>query len=368
MMLQAPETSYVPGKERASVTGIPRTLPQTLLVCIFLGAIAFAQAPSPLPTGNSGIASKYPGDVNIKSDPAVLFADDFESYTSASQLTSSGNWQNYYGTGINTAIETGGSDVFAGSKSLRFIVPANSGDANAVQRTLAGNHDTVFLRAYTKFASDWSDTGSEHNGITLMGNYCGPGTTPSCNGHVNPPGSVGAGRPSKMFVNAESSCDRTGSGPQPCFLNSYVYYPEQRDTADWYGDHWFPDGYALPNSSDQRNWGPYFQARANWVPVRNQWYCYEIMVQLNTVGSRNGRVAVWVDGKLMADYQNLVLRSDPTLHIDDADLQAYIQNNTGPNMRKWYDNVVVATSYIGPMGDSSSGTVAPPTGLTAIAR
>ena len=41
-----------------------------------------------LPDGTftgSSIASRYPGDKNIASDPAVIFADDFESYTSADQ-------------------------------------------------------------------------------------------------------------------------------------------------------------------------------------------------------------------------------------------------------------------------------------------
>src|SRR5882762_1806267 len=32
------------------------------------------------------IAARYPRDKNIASDPAVIFADDFESYTNASQL------------------------------------------------------------------------------------------------------------------------------------------------------------------------------------------------------------------------------------------------------------------------------------------
>ena len=32
-----------------------------------------------------GIAAAYPGDKNIASDPAVIFADDFESYTSPDQ-------------------------------------------------------------------------------------------------------------------------------------------------------------------------------------------------------------------------------------------------------------------------------------------
>src|SRR5689334_11957957 len=33
-----------------------------------------------------GIAARYPGDVGIASDPDVIFADDFESYTQTSDL------------------------------------------------------------------------------------------------------------------------------------------------------------------------------------------------------------------------------------------------------------------------------------------
>jgi len=39
-----------------------------------------------LPEGNTGIARKYPGDARIADDPAVLFADDFESYTKPADL------------------------------------------------------------------------------------------------------------------------------------------------------------------------------------------------------------------------------------------------------------------------------------------
>ena len=42
---------------------------------------------APLPSGNSGIAARYPFDAGIASDPAVIFADDFESYSGAAGLT-----------------------------------------------------------------------------------------------------------------------------------------------------------------------------------------------------------------------------------------------------------------------------------------
>ena len=82
-------------------------------------AIAMAQS---LPQGNVGIASHFPGDGGIASDPAVIFADDFESYSSASGLTVSGKWNNYYQAG-NTKIATANGGFYAGAKALEFTLP-----------------------------------------------------------------------------------------------------------------------------------------------------------------------------------------------------------------------------------------------------
>src|SRR5436309_15722671 len=91
-----------------------------LLTCMS-GVVAYPQAPSPLPSGSNGIAAKYAGDSGIKSDPNVVFADDFESYSSASQLW--GNWDNVYQQ-QNVVITTNPTDVFSGQRSLQMRVPA----------------------------------------------------------------------------------------------------------------------------------------------------------------------------------------------------------------------------------------------------
>jgi hypothetical protein len=53
-----------------------------------------------------------------------------------------------------------------------------------------------------------------------------------------------------------------------------------------------------------------------------------------------------------------------TLKINKVELDLYIKNNpSSTDYFKYYDNVVVATSYIGPM-NTNSAVVAPPTGLT----
>jgi len=343
VLIQAQRTLFR-NKERVIITRITAPLSFYVASCLIFGIAAGAQTPAPLPTGNNGIAAKYAKDANIKSDSRVLFADDFESYASASDLWN--NWSNLYQK-QNVRIATESTNVFAGSKSLEFKVPGGTTEiANAVERTLSTPQDTVFVRVYTKFSSGYNVSGSEHNGIAVTSNYCCPG--------------VPANGTNKFYVDVENSRDQTSANPG--FTNSYVYYPEQRDA---YGDHWYPDGTVLPFSNQPGNFGSSFVSRPNFIPQLNKWYAYELMVKANTPGQRDGRVAIWVDGNLIADFQNVRLRDVSTLKINKVELDLYIKNNPAGDMLKWYDNVVIATSYIGPMGTTTSNTIAPPTALTA---
>src|SRR5467141_3969188 len=75
---------------------------------------------TPSAPADSGIAARYPGDKNIANDPAVLFADDFESYTSPSQLTS--KWTSAYQPS-NLRIATEQGNYYAGTKALEMTLP-----------------------------------------------------------------------------------------------------------------------------------------------------------------------------------------------------------------------------------------------------
>ena len=74
------------------------------------------------------------------------------------------------------------------------------------------------------------------------------------------------------------------------------------------------------------------------------------MVKANTPGQRDGRIAFWVEGKLAADFPNLRLRDVETLKANVIGLGLYTEND---KIKKtcylWFDDVVAATSYIGPM-------------------
>jgi hypothetical protein len=318
---------------------------RTVLSSSVLGlALIAVLTAAPLPSGNSGIAARYPLDAGIAADPAVVFADDFESYASAAGVL--GKWSEaYHSANIRIATEAG--NVFGGGKSLEFTVPqTNSEVSNTLAKVVSPGRDALFLRYYAKYDGGFNVLGSSHNGSTISAQYCCPG--------------VRADGYNKFLVSYEAWRDSTAAA-NPGRLNAYVYHPDQRDI---WGDHFFPTGTVLPFSSTPFDFGPEFVSRADVTPQLGRWYCYEVMVRANTPGLRDGRIAFWLDGQLIADFQNLRLRETTALKIDRLTIDLHVYRNNLAVARKWYDNVVAATSYIGPM--ASGAPPLPPTGFRIV--
>ena len=144
-----------------------------LLVSAIGLALAAVLGAVPLPSGGTGIAARYPSDFGIGSDPAVLFADDFESYSSASGLTS--RWtEAYHAANIRMATES--ANVFRGGKSLEFTVPQTTNEvSNTVAKVVSPARDVLFLRFYARVDAGFNVVGSSHNGSTISAKYCCPG-------------------------------------------------------------------------------------------------------------------------------------------------------------------------------------------------
>ena len=289
----------------------------------------------PLPEGNTGIASRHRGDADIGSDSSVIFTDDFESYSRATDLTN--KWNEAYHE-ANLRIATGPADVFRGARALEFTVPKTASEvSNTVVKYVIPQRDTLFLRYYGKFDSSFNVVGSSHNGSTISSSYySGEGSGPG----------IPADGYNKFLVSYEvGRWEETGTA-NPGELNVYVYHPGQRSI---WGDHFYPSGRVLPSPQTPFDFGAGFIARPNLIPALGQWYCYELMVRCNTPGQYNGRIAMWLDGKLIGDFPNLRLRDTTALKIDRFTIDLHIRNNTLSIARKWIDNVVAATSYIGPI-------------------
>lgn len=285
------------------------------------------------PVGD-GIAAKFPGDVGIEGHPDVIFADDFESYVQPADLEK--RWDAVYQMQeIRFATEP--ANVYFGKQSLEFTVPQQNNElSNATDKVLAQERDVLFLRYYSKFQPPYDVVGSSHNGSSISAHYFN-------NGQATP--GIPADGMNKFLVNLENWRGEAAT-PSPGHLNVYVYHPEQR--SQW-GDHFFPDGTVTPYSPTPFDFGPEFVNRPMVLTEFDKWYCYEYMVKANTPGMRDGRITFWVDGVIAADFQNLRFRDIASLKIDRFGLSFHIGSNPAGETKKWYDNVVAATSYIGPL-------------------
>jgi hypothetical protein len=315
-----------------------RTAVAIIVAFPLLGAAtnAFAENGGQLPEGGAGIAAKYPGDRGIEKAPDVLFAEDFEHCSSVADL--SPKWDVLTNQTHLSIADAAGNRAGRG-KSLMMTIPQQGVPlATGVAKLLPHTQNILFLRWYQKFDAGWFvPDASVHNGGSIASNYYD-------NGRATP--GVRADGKNKFLVNFENE---NSTGEAPGLFNVYVYWPEQG--SKW-GDHFYPSGKVLPQSetrSGEATFGKQFVPRPDFSPQTDRWYCYEYMVQANTPGKHDGRIAMWVDGKLIAEFPNIRFRDVATLEIDRFDLGVYIADNTKRQNRKWVDDVVAATSYIGPM-------------------
>jgi hypothetical protein len=312
----------------------------TILRFVLAGPVLLFSVPALF---GDGIASRYPNDVGIENDPNVLLSDGFESYSTPSQLLS--KWDQA-GKQTNLRIATEPGNYVGGQKSLEMKLPISSSEVgNGITKLISPKEPVLFVRAYTKFDPGFDIAGGSHTGVRIRGgNSQAPGV---------PPPRDGSGWFTFVLQNANLN---RGGDVQPGYGHIYSYWPLQRTN---YGDHWYSDGWVIPGG-----WGlwvlypfqyPDFVPLPNWQPVRGVWYCYEFMVKVNALGTRNGEVAYWINGQLKGRWPNLFIRGIDSLKIDLVSLNLHATKSLRVN-KKWYDNVVIARSYIGPISSPPTPT------------
>lgn len=316
-----------------------------LPVLLLLASARFARSEDadgavlpPLPEGGTGIASRYPGDAGIARDSAVVFADNFEDLSSPANLRK--KWSAVFGV-TSMRLSEDAANVHGGKKSLEFVMPQQTTpQSSGLQQVFKDEVDVLFLRFYSKFERgfDYPQKVSCHDSVDISAHYYTKGATPGqrADGH------------NKFLAAFENEIGYRDQASIPGPLNVSCYHPEQRSD---FGDHFFPTGTVLPYSpttGNTGNFGAHFVPRPDVVPELDRWYCYEFTVKANAPGQRDGRMACWLDGKLIADFPNLRLRDLASLKIERIGLGLYMASNVIRENRKWYDDVVAATAYIGP--------------------
>lgn len=282
-----------------------------------------------------GLAARYPGDKGLAADPAVVLADDVES--SATGMLPDGlaaeqqnnPWDRAWG---GARITDDPEHVHAGHRALEFST--NGPRAVGVGKYLSPGFDRLFFRYYIKY--DHAFPGAHHVGGGMKARAPG---LPDANPGVKPDGT-------NQFDVLLDHWSFDPGVPPPGHLVAYVYHMDQQHK---WGEQFYPSGKTQPGVNAARGIvGPSFVPRKDVVPVRGRWHCYEFMVQANTPGQRDGRVAFWIDGHLAADFPNLRFRSVDALKINRVNVGMYESRHNGFH-RVWIDDVVVAAAYIGPM-------------------
>lgn len=284
-----------------------------------------------------GIASRYVGDQGIENDPSVVFSEDFEGPDLSAVLS---GWE-YVTHEERMTLCSDAPPVSEAQQSL-FM----KGSADMYQRLPPG-YDQLYIRFYAKFEAG-CDCGGHW--VWLGGRY------PSVPWPWPEAGTCPEGD------------ERWATGVEPMgsswSWDFYTYWMHMRSA---------PDGHC---------WGNTFSGRPSpWPVAKDEWICVEFMVKMNDpVTAYNGEQAFWINGEKMAHlgpgfpsgkwiwdgfypgidedpFEGFQWRKVEGLNINYVWLEHYVPND--PDCGCWFDNLVIATQYIGPIRDARTVYVDP---------
>ena len=298
-----------------------------------------------LAEGNNGIAARHPHDNGIEQDSNVIFVEKFDESSLTTMLN---RWESKSETGtmsFSTDVPAGAGDT----RSLQMRHVGGQGTGPSLYRRLLPNgYDQVYARFYVKF--DPACYALHHFG-TCIGGYNPSTAWPQGGAGICPTGN------DRFTTNLEPY----GSSWEWAF---YTYWKDMIATPD--------GGY----------WGSTFTRGVPGRTVnRGQWICAEIMIKCNNpVSDNNGELAFWIDGQLIRyggqivswtgkgfpkgtwtwnmfspsatgqPFEGFQWRTVDQLKVNF--LWTYIYITTAPSgyvSRVWFDNIVVAKEYIGPI-------------------
>jgi hypothetical protein len=285
----------------------------------------------------TGIAAQYPGDEGIEKDPRVLFVEDFES----GDVREIGARWGQVSKAENMDLS---SDVSAGSPGVKSLHIAKNGHLYTHTKGV----DTLFARFSVKFHEK---TGYIHHFVHLNADAA-PTPWPKGSAGFKPAGDQG-------FTTGIEPWGRWGKSPAPGVWHFYSYWHEMK--GDGAGKYW----------------GNFFDPPQP-EPIRpGRWTTVEAMLKANSKpDAADGEQAFWVDGVKAGEFKGFRWRTSDALKVNTFWLlyyitdQAALHNNDTATDRVyevWFDDIVLATEYIGPtQGAPKAGKRIATPGRTAL--
>ena len=314
------------------------------LLMLTEATLAQGDTPPPLPQG-AGLAAKYPGDGGLETHASVILVENFE----AGRLDES-RWEDVRG-GKSIIFTKERAHVHSGTYACEFRCDQEVADATAKTWFMPG-HDTVFVRWYVKFAEDIGKTSHVFS-------------TPIAQRTNDRWGWTRAGGAGKRPIDAFWTTFepvRSEGVSMPGVWHFYTYWPEMHS-------------HETPEGKGQTTWGNNFSPFEPQPVQKGRWVCMEVMLKANTPGKYDGEQAAWIDGTLVARFgpgttkgywlrdrwfndppkgpfegYNWRTREDVKINCYSMGLYVTPGEAVSPVSRMWYDDVVLATEYIGPQG------------------
>jgi hypothetical protein len=289
----------------------------------FAWALALVSAPA---FGQDGLAAKYPRDAGIAGDKAVLFHDNFEAgeiggrWDEVSRRKGRGSTEAADPVSVETA-----ATIVRGSRSARVQLRKDGHEDVTFVKWLRPGHDELFMRHYVRYGKDYGYHG--HGGSGFMAD-AGKG------------GFKGAGKAPEGDKFFWATLEPIGprQWQPPGALIFYAYWWKMR-----------PDGKG-------NHWGNWFQPMPDQVPKLETWTCVEWRVKANSAGKDDGELDCWIEGRKCSEFRGINWRSSEALKINKVQINLWLEGPSyaraggGATRTVWYDDVVVATKYIGPKG------------------
>jgi len=178
--------------------------------------------------------------------------------------------------------------------------------------------------------------------------------------------SLGGSQPDDFWYHGTAGCLPNGAlhlgttvdfaeGSHESFF--YTYFPEMScDTrCERYMDvdrvcaECLAKGLPTCEITPQCCWGNTFAPAPPVALPVGRWFCLELAMQANTPGQHDGEMTYWVDGALALRVEGMLWRTSPTLAMNRARLQHYIETEDaeGFSNRVWFDDLVVSSEPIG---------------------
>jgi hypothetical protein len=326
-------------------------------------------------SGKLGLASRYPGDEGIGQDSAVVFSENFESGSVADFKQRWTSILNPDGYVLKLLDDT--TAVSTGKRCLEMKGTKGHDTGGHLWKLMDQGYEQLYARFYVKFASDAPYV---HHFVSMSGTTDTITKYPIGRAGTRPNGDDRFG--SAIDLVRKNPYNSSELINPPGLWSFYSYWCEMQS---WQTPEGVPDG-QQPNPYYGNNFGPVEPLEAR----RGEWQCVEIMIKLNDPEERNGEQAFWVDGKLIerygpgtvegtwfrgmfrrAGYYNtdpqpfggFRWRTTDKLKINIFKIQYYLasvfENDYDPNdpdipynddvARVYFDNIVLATEYIGPV-------------------